>query len=63
MPGAKIRKDGTKRTHGEWATANKFRWFAENTLPDTWIDINVKTSEEFLERHQAVDNEESDYGY
>jgi len=63
MPGAKVRKDGTKRTHGEWATANKFRWFAENTLPDTWIDINVKTSEEFLERHQAVDNEESDYGY
>ena len=24
MPNSKIRKDGTKRTHGEWATAKKF---------------------------------------
>ena len=63
MPGAKVRKDGTTRTHGEWATANKFRWFAENTLPDSWIDINAKTAEEFLDRQQAADNEESDYGY
>lgn len=27
MPGAQRRKDGTKRTHGEWATSNGFGWF------------------------------------
>lgn len=63
MPGSKIRKDGTKRSHGEWAAANKFRWFTEHTLPDEWIDIKVKNSEDFIERQQAIDNEESKYGY
>lgn len=29
MPFAKKRKDGTKFTHGEWATKNKFRWLCE----------------------------------
>lgn len=32
MPHAKVRKDGTKLTHGEWATKNKFRWYTENTI-------------------------------
>jgi|APSaa5957512535_1039671.scaffolds.fasta_scaffold02409_2 hypothetical protein len=32
MPQAKKRKDGTKFTHGEWATKNKFRWFTESTI-------------------------------
>lgn len=32
MPHAKVRKDGTKLTHGEWATKNKFRWFTEDTI-------------------------------
>ena len=29
MPFAKTRKDGTKATHGEWATKNGFRWLCE----------------------------------
>lgn len=29
MPFAKKRKDGTKQTHGEWATKNGFRWLCE----------------------------------
>ena len=38
MPAAKRRKDGTKRSHGEWATANDFKWFSEDTIPDSWIN-------------------------
>lgn len=29
MPFAKRRKDGTKQSHGEWATKNGFRWLCE----------------------------------
>ena len=36
MPGAKIRKNRTKRTHAEWAETNNFRWYSEDTLPDEW---------------------------
>jgi len=36
MPQAKKRKDGTKRTHAEWAETNNFRWYSEDTLPDDW---------------------------
>ena len=36
MPGAKIRKDKTKRTHAEWAETNNFRWYREETLPKEW---------------------------
>ena len=36
MPGAKMRKNGTKRTHAEWAETNNFTWYSEDTLPDTW---------------------------
>ena len=32
LPHARVRKDGTKLTHGEWATKNKFRWYTENTI-------------------------------
>ena len=32
MPRAKVRKDGSKCTHGEWASKNNFRWFTENTI-------------------------------
>ena len=32
MPRAKVRKDGTKATHGEWATKNNFRWFTTETI-------------------------------
>ena len=36
MPGAKKRKDGTKRSHAEWAETNNFRWYSEETLPKGW---------------------------
>jgi hypothetical protein len=32
MPNAKKRKDGTKRTHREWAEKNNFKWFTEHTI-------------------------------
>ena len=32
MPHAKVRKDGTKRTHSDWADKNDFRWFTEATI-------------------------------
>ncbi len=38
MPQAKERKDGTKRSHGEWASANGFRWFSRSSIPDYWIN-------------------------
>jgi hypothetical protein len=34
MPHAKKRKDGTKNTHKEWATKNKFRWFTKETIKE-----------------------------
>jgi hypothetical protein len=36
MPQAKKRKDGTKRTHAEWADTNNFIWYSEETLPKEW---------------------------
>ena len=45
MPQAKIRKDGTKRSHGEWASANGFTWYSEDSIPDGWI--NTKKRETF----------------
>ena len=36
MPQAKKRKDGTKRSHAEWATTNDFKWYTEYTLPKEW---------------------------
>ncbi len=36
MPGAKKRKNGTKRTHAEWAESNNFKWYTEDTLPKEW---------------------------
>ena len=38
MPQAKRRKDGTKRSHGEWASANGFRWFSVDSIPKEWIN-------------------------
>jgi hypothetical protein len=32
MPGAKKRKDGTKRKQTEWADTNNFRWFTKQTI-------------------------------
>ena len=36
MPGARVRRDGTKRTHAEWAEKNNFLWYSEDTLPEEW---------------------------
>ena len=44
MPQAKRRKDGTKRSHGEWASANDFRWFSEDSIPDSWINPKKRDS-------------------
>ena len=38
MPGARKRKNGTKFSHSEWATKNKFRWFSEKTFPKEWME-------------------------
>jgi len=40
MPQAKKRKDGTKRSHSEWAEANNFKWYDETTLPNEWVSKN-----------------------
>ena len=61
MPGAKVRKDGTKRTHGEWATANGFRWYTEDTLPDAWIDPESRKTDEFNVRQQELKELEDKY--
>ena len=61
MPGAKVRKDGTKRTHGEWATANDFRWYTEQTLPDEWIDPKSREADEFNVRQQELQELEDKY--
>jgi len=58
MPNSKIRKDGTKRTHAEWADTNKFRWYSETTLPDEWIDTTAKEVDELSKRLEAVDKED-----
>tara|TARA_R100000656_G_C3934385_1_gene125522 strand:+ start:333 stop:782 length:450 start_codon:yes stop_codon:yes gene_type:complete len=44
MPMAQKRKDGTKRSHAEWADANKFRWYTIATIPEEWR-TNAKESE------------------
>jgi len=36
MPAAKKRKDGTKRSHAEWAETNDFTWYSEYNLPKEW---------------------------
>ena len=41
MPGAKMRKDRTKRTHAEWAEKNNFRWYSEDTLPMEWSNYGL----------------------
>jgi hypothetical protein len=49
MPQAKVRKDGTRRSHGEWASSHNFRWFSEDSIPDDWINVNHK--EDFKDEH------------
>ena len=54
MPAAKRRKDGTKRSHAEWAEANGFRWFSEETIPDDWIDVEARKSDEYKKRNDKL---------
>jgi|TARA_R110000803_G_C11863097_1_gene307430 hypothetical protein len=54
MPAAKRRKDGTKRSHAEWAEANGFRWFSEETIPDSWIDSEARESTEYKKRNNKL---------
>jgi|TARA_R110000787_G_scaffold33976_1_gene88440 hypothetical protein len=42
MPQATRRKDGTKRSHGEWASSKGFRWFSEDSIPDSWINTDKR---------------------
>ena len=57
MSGAKRRKDGTKRSHAEWAWSNGFRWFSEESIPDAWIDVKAKDSDEFKDRNNKLNLE------
>ena len=61
MPNSKMRKDGTKRTHGEWATSNGVRWYTEDTLPDAWIDPKSSEADEFNIRQQELKELEDKY--
>ena len=36
MPNAKARRDGSKRTHGEWAADYGFRFFDRKNTPKEW---------------------------
>jgi hypothetical protein len=36
MPGARRRKDGTRLSHGEWATLNDFEHYTIKTIPLRW---------------------------
>ena len=36
MPFAQKRKDGSKRSHAEWADKNNFKWYTSDTLPENW---------------------------
>lgn len=33
MPGSRPRKDGTRQSHGEWATKNGFEWYSTKDVP------------------------------
>tara|TARA_R110000824_G_scaffold167194_2_gene344034 strand:- start:2658 stop:3131 length:474 start_codon:yes stop_codon:yes gene_type:complete len=46
MPQAKRRKDGTKRSHGEWAWSKGFKWYSEESIPDSWINVKAKLNKE-----------------
>lgn len=46
MPQAKRRKDGTKRTHSEWAESKGFRWYSSRSIPKEWIDATSEVEED-----------------
>jgi len=57
MPQAKRRKDGTKRSHGEWASINGFQWFSEESIPDNWVDKKFRESEQFKKEYFKIEKE------
>jgi hypothetical protein len=57
MPNSKRRKDGTKRSHSEWADAHKFRWFSEESIPDSWINKKARNTEEFKQSFELKEQE------
>lgn len=42
MPYAKKRKDGTKQTHGEWASKNGFRWYTQETVAELFEELKIE---------------------
>jgi len=42
MPSAQRRKDGTKRTHAEWAESHGFLWYTIDTIPKEWCNNESK---------------------
>lgn len=51
-PFAKKRKDGTKQTHGEWATKNGIKWLCEKCG-----DLkNITSSLELIQKFNEVNN-------
>ena len=57
MPGSKVRKDGTKRSHAEWAGANGFKWYSEESIPEKWIDCSARETEDFKKRNDKINLE------
>jgi hypothetical protein len=57
MPQAKMRKDGTKRSHGEWASANGFVWYSVDSIPAKWVDTKYRNSTEFKIKRELYPQE------
>ena len=57
MPGSKVRKDGTKRSHAEWAGTHGFRWYSEESMPIQWIDSSSRETEAFKKRNDKINLE------
>jgi hypothetical protein len=36
MPGARVRQDGSRQSHGEWAKLNGFEYYTVDTVPEEW---------------------------
>ena len=53
MPFAKARKDGTKLSHGEWASKNNFRWLCQKR-GDL---VGVETAEDIVNKFTEKMNE------
>ena len=58
MPFAKKRKDGSKQSHGEWATKNGFRWLCEKRG-----DLeNILTKQDLIGKLNSVNSKGELYG-